>query len=34
LAGTRGARTVEVLEMPRRSLSHEAARALVREIEE
>jgi len=34
LAGPRGARTLEVLEMPRRSLSHEAARALVREVEE
>lgn len=34
LAGPRGARTLEVLEMPGRSLSHEAARALIREIEE
>lgn len=32
LVGALGARTVEVLELPRRSLSKEAAKAMVRDV--
>lgn len=32
LAGTRGSRTLELLELPTRSLSKEAAKAMVREV--
>lgn len=34
LAGPHGGRTLEILELPRRGLSKEAARALVREVPE